>query len=461
MASEAPGAGGFSLELLLIGLLGLSLPFSNFPFFVWRGFGVDLSHVTGGALVVHGLLRLISGRFDRGARAVLLPGAVVAVVVVVPLAAIRLRGFEPRAFGRTALHFAFFLAVFLAIAFSRLTHERVLRLLAILGVEAALVAGYGLFQAIALPKHWPAGVEFLNRFARTPLRAQGLVWRATATFEEPKWLTIFLLPGIVYLYRVALANYRRGKPVALAACIVGIGLVDAGVVATGSLGGIPAAVVLTGACVLDFLLRTRATRAQWLLAAGCGLLLAVAVVFALNRSSFARYLSNRVASERGQTVTAEYAAEYPSGYRYVQNFRYAVSVFRESPLVGIGLGQFGPVGAVRGVELGFPTELTRDGPWIGLGGLLAEIGVLGTGALVWLLFRALGGHALVAPARSPAVRDDQISAWLVVLAVLLKEVYSGFYVHFWTWFPLGIAACLVRSRMAERASGENWERAVA
>lgn len=434
--------------VLLIGLLGLSLPFSNFPFFVWRGFGVDLSHVTGGALVLASLAWWIQSGFPRGLRSVLLPGAALAAVLVVPPAAVRLPGFDSEEFWRSALHLVFFLAIFVAIAYSGLARRQLSRLVALLGLEAAAVAGYGLYQAIALPNQWPAGVEFLNRFAKTPLRAQGIVWRATATFEEPKWLTIYLLPGIVYLYGCSLGSWRRGKPGAAAGWFLGIAVVDAAVVATGSLGGIPAAAILTVACLLDFLRRVQPQRARRLALAISAVLVASVVVVLVTRGDLLRFLGNRIASERGEPAQSEWAADYPTGYRYVANVRYAASVFHESPLVGIGLGQFGPVGRVRGVALGVPAELTRDGPWIGLGGLPAEVGVLGTAALLWLVARALGGRGLLRRAASPPQRDDQIAAGLLVFAVLLKEVYSGFYVHSFTWFPLGVAAALVRSRAA-------------
>ena len=447
-ATEQRRGGASAVQVLLIALLGLSLPFSNFPFFVWRGFGVDLSHVTGGALVVASSIRWIRHRFPGNLTALLLPGVLLAAILVVPAAVVRLPGFDPGKFWRSALHLAFFLAVFVAIAYSGLRREQLSRLFVLLGLEAVAIAGYGLFQAIALPNHWPAGIEFLNHFARTPLRAQGIVWRATGTFEEPKWLTIYLLPGIVFLYRCALASWRSGKAGAAAGWFLAIAIVDAAVVATASLGGIPAAAIVTGACLVDFFRRVRARRARWLLATSCALLVICIAVFLQTQSGFARFLGNRVASERGETIHAEYAADYPTGYRYVSNFRYAVSILRESPLVGMGLGEFGSVGRVRGVELGFPTELTRDGPWIGLGGLPAEVGLLGTAALVWLLYRVFGGRALLRRAAAPARRDDQVAAVLLVLAVLLKEVYSGFYVNFFTWFPLGIAAALVRSSLA-------------
>lgn len=433
------------VRAILIALLGLSLPFSNFPFFVWRGFGVDLSHVTGGLLLVASLAGWIRTGLPRGLNATLLPAGLLGVILVVPAALVRLPGFDSGEFWRSAIHLAFFLAVFVAIAYAGLRREQLSRLLAVLGLEAAVIAAYGLFQAIALPNHWPTGIEFLNRFARTPLRAQGIVWRATATFEEPKWLTIFLLPGIVYAYGCVLASWRAGKIRAATAWFLVIAIVDAAVLATGSLGGIPAAAIVTAACLVDFFRRVQPQRARRLLLASFAVLLAGIVVVLAARGDLVRFLANRVASERGETIQAEFAADYPTGYRYVANVRYAAALFRESPLVGIGLGEFGPVGSVRGVELGFPTELTRDGPWIGLAGLPAEVGLLGTAALLWLLFVVLGGRTLFRPEAAPGRRDDRVVAGLLVLAVLLKEVYSGFYVHFFTWFPLGVAAALVRS----------------
>jgi hypothetical protein len=74
--------------------------------------------------------------------------------------------------------------------------------------------------------------------------------------------------------------------------------------------------------------------------------------------------------------------------------------------------------------------------------MLADWGLSGVILVVLLLASILrmnwsvpGGHD----------RSSRALPALLIFAVLLKEAYSGFYLHLWTWFPLGLAALSARS----------------
>jgi hypothetical protein len=112
------------------------------------------------------------------------------------------------------------------------------------------------------------------------------------------------------------------------------------------------------------------------------------------------------------------------GWPYRENFRFAVTIFREAPWFGIGPGQFSRVGRVRGLALGFPVSVTSSGSWVGVFGVLAEFGIVGACAMLLLLTRLARWDLLVLS---------------ILAAVVLKEASSGFYITAWTWVPLGLA----------------------
>jgi O-antigen ligase len=427
-------AGAQRIEAFLVLGIGLSLPFADFPFLVRHRFGLDLAHAAGAVLLLWTAARTLLRRRPLPARDLVAGVAALLLAAAAPWALPRADGFVAAALLRTTLHFAFFLLVFLAIASSRAAARHRALLARCLAFETALLAAYGIYQVFALARGWPSGWEFLNRHAWHPLRAQGLVWRATAIFEEPKWLAIHLLFGIPWTYAALLAargNAARAGWTAASVLILG------GVVATGSLGILPVCLLLILLAAGDYAVRKRGLSRRLLFAAGAFALFAAVATIALFPGTQATYIRSRISAEARALRGGSSASEYESGYRYAENLQFAVGMFREAPIFGIGLGEFAPVGARRGVALGIPAEFTTDGPWVGAIGFLAEMGLAGAAVVAFLLWRILR--------RRPASMDDaRAVAILLVLGVLGKELSSGFYVHFWTWYPLGVAGCWAR-----------------
>lgn len=440
---ESPTRAASKAEVALITVLGLSLPFADFPFFVWRDFGVDLSHLAGGALILVAVLGIALRRRPRPPLSLALCSVALLLVPLVPYATHRLPGFDSGSFWRTYLHLGFRLAVFLAIASCSVSWLRVRWILVVLVVEALIVALYGIWQTVAFAHQWPTGIEFLNRLAWHALRGQyGAVWRATATFEEPKWLSIYLLPAVCYAYALVLQAFRDRHFRVLASWVLALSIIAAAAIPTASLGGIPAMAALMTVLVIHFMSGLQRRQRYVVSLVTVFTAIAAAVVLAFSLGSLSRLLQNRVTAEVGN-VSGRVASgsAYTSGYIYVQNFQYALALFRESPWFGVGVGQFAAVGRVRGQQLGFSPAVNWEGPWIGFGGILAEWGLAGTIMLAWLL--GLICRVDRKAANCPHYSYGVLAATLV-FAVLLKETYSGFYINLWTWFPLGLAALSAR-----------------
>lgn len=433
------GGAAVRVEHALVLFLGLAIPFADFPLRVWRGFGIDLAHLAGGALVAWTAAliavrrrRLPDGDLSLGAAALLACG-------LGSWCLPKVDGFQAAALARTSLHLLFFLLVFLSVASSRSAGSRWRSLSRWLAAEAAILAVYGMYQVAALPRKWPSGWEALNRLAWHPLRAQGFVWRATATFEEPKWLAIHLLFGIACAYGAWLSARSPAQRALWAAAAV---LMLGGIVATGSLGMLPAAGFLLLLAAADQALRVRRVPAPRFAAFAAILLVAAAALVAFAPGKQAGYLRDRIAGEIGTVRGGAEIPEMATGYRYAKNVRFASAMFFARPLFGIGWGEFAPAGARAGVALGVPAEFTRDGPWVGWMGLLAESGIAGATAVLFLLWRILRREK-----DGAGDADARAFAVLLVAAVVAKEASSGFYVHFWTWYPLGLAACANRFRI--------------
>lgn len=436
------------LESALVLILGLSLPFTDFPLFGMAGLGIDLSHIFGGLLLLVTAAGAILDLRPRPEVSLALGPIALLLVPLMPYVFHRLPGFSVTQFWRTLLHLAFTLAVFLAIGSSRLSPVRFRRLLFVLAGEAILLSLYGLWQTVAFSHGWPTGIGLLNRFAARELRGEaGGAWRSTATFEEPKWLAIYLLTSLGYAYGLAVLALQEGRSRARNGWLVAMLLICTGVVATGSLGEIPVMAILLLAAFVHLLVLLRGKARRTLALCGLGFVMLVLATSALlSHSALFELFRTRVAAELTSPDTAD--PQRAPSWAYRENLRYAVRIFRESPWFGIGVGQFAPVGRIRGRALGFSPELTRDGPWIGIGGLLAEFGLIGVAALALLLLSILwrrGGGTRAGPNPYGAMPA------LLVAAVLLKETSAGFYVHLWTWFPLGIAALAARGQRPEES----------
>ncbi len=426
------------VELALLTALGLALPLGNFPFVVWRGFGIDSVHVLGGALVLAAAVRWILGqRRLRPPTGVIWCGA----LLVIPLLVYSFRrqpGFSAPAFCRTYLHLAFWLVVFVAMSSRALPERRFSRMLGVLASEGLILGLYGVWQTVAFARGWPTGVAFLNQLANKPLRG-GLdpkVWRATATFEEPKWLAIYLSFTVVYAYTLAVRARARGDGVSAACWLLAVLAIALSAIFTASVGGLAVMAIVLAAMAAHFLATLRARRA--LAFALCVCVAAAGLVWIWTaRGGVANLLRVRIdAAIENIPGQRGLGASYTSGWRYQRNARYAMRMFAESPLLGIGVGQFAPVGAVRGPGLGFSPGDTHDA-WVGWVAWIAEMGLAGAAILAALLVAILRRSARVF---RPALNPYSVLTCLLVLVVVAKEAHSAFYVTFWTWYPLGLAA---------------------
>jgi hypothetical protein len=405
---------GSRKEAALVAVLGPALALTSFPFFIWRGFGVDLAHVAGGALLLVVAVRSLSGRHFRPPRTLAFGAAALLAVPLAAFAFARLPGFSVHAFVRTWLHLAFLVAVFLAVASSALSKRQFESVLAVYASSAVAVSLYGAWQTLAFARGWPTGIELLNSLAVEPLNYPG-IWRATSVLLEPGWLAIFLLAPAACAFALAVERFSEGRHRAAFGWLTALAVIAGGVVPTGSVGGILSmTLLLLGMAVVG---AKRLVRRQ---------AVALAAVVAAVAFGGALFVS------RSEAPLARWMPGYSSRGVHLGSARYALAVFRESPIIGIGVGQFAPVGTVRGQQLGFSLDVFENGPLVGLTGFLAEFGVVGVLAAAFLLWR-------VVTAGSRAAAFSSL-AGLLVAAVLLKEAYSGFYIHFWTWFPLGIAA---------------------
>ncbi len=444
------------LEFWLVVVLGLSLPLVNTPFFVWRGFGVDLAHISGSLLIAAALAGAVFQCRRRPSRLLCFVAAGILVVPLFPYVVHRLPGFSIDQFWRSFAHLAFMLAIFLVLSSANLSRRHFDSILRILVCEAVLLAAYGVWQAIAYRNGWPTGIGAVNSFSREPMRGGfSGVWRATATFEEPRYLANHLLTAMVSAAWLARRRYVSGRKAASMRWVAALALLSTGILFTLSLGGVAALLIL--AAGMAFAMYGRLTRrARVLMTAGLATaLFGVGVYYGTSGDAVAGLVRERLETEIASPLESLYSptAPYFSRGFYLHNARYALVIANESPLVGIGVGQFSAVGRIRGRQLGFPSVVLSGGPWVGLTGILAEFGLAGI-----LLFTILGAAISQRDPRSPGPPGTGcrfLSIWLLV-AICLEELGPGFYLHFWMWFPLGMAGLgryVPREGAAQAAAG--------
>lgn len=433
------------VEFSLITLLGVSLALTSFPFLVWRGFGVDLAHLTGGALVVVAAAGVVVRARPRPPGRLAFCAAGLLLVPLVPFFLHRLPGFSAAAFARSWPHLGFMVAVFLAVSSAQVSSRQINRLLATLAGAGAVEAIYGAWQSVAFVRGWPTGIDLLNRLASSPLRGSypGF-WRATGTLQEPRWLVIYLLTPAVCAFGLVVRRLEEGRRALAIAWAALLAAITAGVALTGSVGGIPSMGALLLAMLVVTVIRLPPNRALVLVAAISAIALSGLLFVAASKEPVVAWLRERLQVDWRTSPEVVYADPgFSTPGLYLANARYALAVFKESPLAGIGVGQFAAVGQVRGVQLGFSTDLTKDGPWVGLTGFLAEFGLVGV-FLFGMLIREIARRQ----SSDLAEHDpDRFIAILLIFAIIAKETYSGFYIHFSTWFPLALAGLLRLQRV--------------
>jgi O-methyltransferase len=434
---RASGESGARAECWLLAALGVSLAVTNYPLFVWRRFPMGLAEIFGAVLVA------IAGVGALRHRRSLPDGSLrwcVAGLLTVPMLALifdRLPGFSFWSFVKSYLHFGFVLAVFLAVASAPITARQLQSLLRVMTLAGVVVALYGIWQAAAVARGWPSGIEFLSRIGFQELRGgYGNLYRATSTLAEPRYLAIFLFPTMVYAFALAQADRALGRGLgwlaALIPMVLAVGL-------TGSFGGIPSMILLFVAMIV-VATGSRGRSGRWRLVGVLAAVLIAGTLLVLTESPIGRWLKMRWNVE--QSLSAE-ALPVTQGFStrgvYLWNARYALAVFRERPVFGIGPGQLAQVGRVEGSRLGFSENVSQNRSWVGVAGFPAEFGAVGLLLLGVLLARVVWPGSRRAESGEADFPKPSMAV-LLLLAVLLKETYSGFYIHLWSWFPLGIAA---------------------
>ncbi|MCA1582395.1 MAG: hypothetical protein LC796_13585 [Acidobacteria bacterium] len=427
-------------EFWLVTLVGLSLPLADIPFFVWRGFGVDLAHISGSLLILTATAGAVFRSRGRPNLVLSLVATGLLLVPLLPYVFYRLPGFSVEHFWRSFAHLAFMLAVFLVLSSANFTTAQFDSILAILVCEGVILALYGIWQTLAYSHGWPTGIGLLNHLSREPMRGGFFgVWRATATFAEPRYLANHLLTAIVSAAWLARKRYNRDRRTAAARWVAALIVMGAGILFTMSLGGIAALLILVaGMAAAVHRMLTR--RARLIMTGGLGLLaLLVALYAGASGDSVSRRLRERLKVEIESPAESLYSltAPYFSRGFYLHNARYALLVTNDSPFVGIGVGQFAAVGNIRGKQLGFPGVVSGGGSWVGVTGMVAEFGLAGV-LLFMILFLALSQNYPRVPGR-PSTTFRFLSLWLLA-AVGLEELGPGFYIHLWMWFPLGLSA---------------------
>lgn len=404
---------------------GLALPFYAFPVVSISGKAIDLATIFAALFLFASVPELrVAPRAER---------VLLVVALAVPLLALTppvSYGLDFRQFVFSYAHWALVVAFFFAALRQTLSEADRRRLAAALVVLGAAVAAFALYQAVGIPRHWPATGPVLLSFQREPMRfdsGPGYV-RPTATFLEPGWLGGYL--AWILVLAVALLLVGGGRRVARLARVAAVAVLMLALFATVSWGAY--ADLAAGLGVAALTLRKARVRRQLPVQLGAAALVGILLVFV---SSPGRQVLGVVGSRLGALIHTPLRTEAlnseirdTSWVRY-QNLRHERDLFLAHPLGGVGLGQFpryaGPGSA--------PNPSLVD-PWCGWLAIAAQMGVLGPILLVVAFFltgrryRLSGDGALHLAA--PAI--------LGVAAVM--QLHTGSFIDLWWWYPMSLAA---------------------
>lgn len=293
------------------------------------------------------------------------------------------------------------------------------RALWVVAIAAAALAFVSLFQA--------ATGAFDNDFLGfAKVDARGGTPRSAGPLQPNNFAQMLLVAGVIAWYLGLSARSRAGRAagfVAAAAC-------TAGIVATGSRGGLIAlAVVFVGIVVLAPVPRRS-------LLTGAAVAVALAVLFvpgeyASRLSAVTGVFSSGVASADDTAVRG----------RASENLA-AVQMFVDHPLLGVGAGNYPARYQEYSQQIGLDTRAEGRAPHNLYLEALAETGLVGTAVFLWVLWLALRGAWR---ARTVLRGPDRLLAEGAFLGIC-GYLTAGFFLHgaypryLWIVVGVGVAA---------------------
>jgi hypothetical protein len=408
---------------------GLALPFYAFPVVSISGKAIDLATLFAALFLFASIPEL---RVAPRAEKVLL-----VVALAVPLLALTppvSHGFDFRQFVFSYAHWALVVAFFFAALRQTLSEADRRRLAAALVVLGAAVAAFALYQAVGIPRHWPATGPVLLSFQREPMRfdsGPGYV-RPTATFLEPGWLGGYL--AWILVLAVALLMAGEGRRVARLARVAAVALLMLALFATVSWGAY--ADLAAGLGVGALTLRKEArVRRRLPVPLGAAALVGILLIFV---SSPGRQVLGVVRSRLGALIHTPLRTEAldseirdTSWVRY-QNLRHERDLFLAHPLGGVGLGQ-----SPRYAGPGSAPDHSLVDPWCGWLAIAAQMGFLGPILLVMAFF--LTGRRY----RLSVDGALHLAAPAILGVAAVMQLHTGSFIDLWWWYPMSLAAVAI------------------
>lgn len=421
------------VRLTLFLLTGLTVPFYAFPVLRFAGKLVDLATLLACAFVAASLPAVLRGRRP------LREWIFLAAAISVPLLALirpRIAQFDSRQFAVSYVHWLIVISFFFASLGIATTGADRKRFVVAHWCLATVMALFALYQAVGIPRHWPATGPILVPFQREPFRFTriggtylgGGYTRPTSVFLEPAWVGGYLcwvlaIAIVLLLSRPARPGVRALKALALSVPLLAI-------LATVSWGSYLDLVVVATGLVLTGVGGGRPLRAPAKLL-GLSLVVAVAALFSPPGAAVREALQKRWQMLRSTSVSGkEVAIGQDSSRVRLENIQYAQRLIAQAPARGIGLGQFGRA-APQGSGAISPVSLD---PWCGWLGIAAEAGLLGPAVLGGAILLAAYGWN-----RRPLATLAAAAPVLAALAAV-QQLHTGSYIDLWWWYPLGLAA---------------------
>lgn len=427
------------MPIILLVVLSLLIPFNGFSIVNIGDYGVEYALLPALFLVTYTLVRMLLTRQAVPAFVFYPALTVIGAAALSLFAYYFINEFSISEYVKSFLHLIFYVVLFLCIASIRVKTESIIKLLKINLLFATFICLYGFYQVPARFYDWPFAYPAFNNVSGTLINTKffDLFVRPSSIFLEPSFLGAYLIDAILVIGICMIFDKTlivRSKYVRSLMLATFIGMLFCSF----SIGAF--LVLAMVACVMFVCLHIPHKWRKLSIGTFTLLGLLAAANFAIQAGigvNLLEFIGARFSNIFAQLFLGESAMSGDSLPKRFRSIAMAFQLWTNYPLTGVGIGNYGIHASKEGLFIYTDSALMSTMSEQGLVGILAYVALFGV--ILVNLFDSVRN-----PVRSKLDTLKCAFFFVVVAHAIELSFNMGSILHLREWFPLGLAALLLR-----------------